>query len=87
MNGGVGCEGCEDVTCECKFVEENHFDRFVIAGSKHRFLHTGSDGVERVLINEFWCAATIDFASVREIKNCHGVKQGYMFIVGERSDD
>lgn len=41
-------------------------------------------GKEFELLRGITMSGVIDYAACHEIENCHGVKRGYMFIVGEK---
>jgi len=54
-----------------------------IENRTHNFTYRRSDG-EIVLIKDIQdMKGVINYAAVHRIENTHGVKKGYMFIIGE----
>jgi hypothetical protein len=70
--------------CECTLLVEKKTGKPIeIADAPHKFVYSRY-GEEFVLLEDIKMDGIIDYAAAHEIKNSHGVKRGYMFIIGEQ---
>lgn len=51
--------------------------------TKHRLVYTDILGREHVLLDDFQMPGRIDYAAAHAVKDCHGMKRGYLFAIGE----
>lgn len=68
--------------CECNLLVDSHCKPVPISLRPHNLIYHGDSG-PTVLLQDFHMIGEITFASVSAIANCHGVRRGYMFIIGE----
>jgi len=69
--------------CECTLLVEKRTGKPIeIANDLHKFVYSRY-GKEFVLLEDIKMQGVINYAAAHEIKDSHGVKRGYMFIVGE----
>lgn len=70
--------------CECNLlVERNTGEAIEIADDLHSFTYVRY-GKRFQLLDGIKMNGTLNYAAAHEISDSHGVKRGYMFIVGER---
>ena len=70
--------------CECTLLVEDKTGKPIeIADAEHSFIYERY-GEEFVLLDKIKMSGIINYAAAHEIKDSHGVKKGYMFIIGER---
>lgn len=70
--------------CECTLLVEASTGKPIeISNKPHRFIYS-KDGIDYVLLENFNMSGIIDYAAIHEINNAHGVKNGYMLIIGEK---
>ena len=72
--------------CDCAMVINGKITpEIYVPKKKHEFFYFDHLGKKHVLLTDFEMEGVINFAELREVKNAHGFKQGYMFIVGEKA--
>lgn len=54
-----------------------------IENAPHRFVYSGYDGREIVLLENIEIGGVINYAAAHKISDMYGVKTGYMLIFGE----
>ncbi len=69
--------------CESLILDRKTGKAIEIKRDVHQLVYTGTIGGSSVLLEGFYMEGIINYASLHEIKESHGVKRGYMFIVGE----
>lgn len=68
--------------CDCNLLREGFVEPIDIPERKFRFV-LEFDGKRHVPLDNFHLSGVVDYASVSAITEGHGVKRGYMFIMGE----
>lgn len=70
--------------CECKLILEHDTNEPINVNSdRYKFILYTESG-EFILLEDFKLNGFVNYASVNKIKDSHGVKTGYMFIIGEK---
>lgn len=72
--------------CECKLILDNKLtDRqaYYVEKQKHDFVHY-VNGKAIKLLEGFDIEGLINYAAITEVKNCFGVKSGYVIVIGEQ---
>lgn len=70
--------------CVCNLLVESKTGKPIeIADEAHYFVYSGG-GKEFLLLEGIKMSGIINYAAAHEIKGMHGVKRGYMLIIGEK---
>ena len=71
--------------CDCNLLVERSTGAPVpVSALPHRVIYHG-DGEPVELLSNVLLSGTISYASVSELHNSHGLRHGYMILIGERT--
>ena len=70
--------------CESNLIVDSYFKVIDVPLYKHSFIYQDKDGNKHILLSDFEIEGNINYASVHKITDSHGIKSGYMFIVGDK---
>lgn len=72
--------------CECKFIQENKltdYQSYYADKQSYEFTHV-VNGKEVKLLYDFEFEGLVNYAAISEVKNCFGIKSGYIIVIGEQ---
>lgn len=72
--------------CESNLIVDACFNVIEIPLYKHSFIYHDKGGNKHTLLSDFDMGGVINFAAVHKITDSHGVKSGYMFVIGDKDD-
>lgn len=70
--------------CECSLLVENDSLNPIEISSEPNRLVYSKNGMEFELLKGIVMPGVVDYAAAHEIFDSHGVKHGYMFVIGEK---
>ena len=73
--------------CECNLIIGADNSPIDVPVRPHNLIYRNMAGAETVLLKNFMMPGVINYSSVSAIKDAHGVKTGYIIVVGEKSDE